>query len=87
MSYFPVFTSYIFYQIMSLQQATIKYGPSKSSVSVSSLTVFCIYTRLALQIKYVFLSRTTLGILLKFALCHFDDYDDYLKHFKLPTSI
>ena len=80
MSYFPVFTSYILYQIMSLQQATNKKnGPSKSSVSFSSLTVFCIYTRL--QIKYVFLSWTTLGILLKFALCHFDDYDDILSTF------
>ena len=86
MSYFPAFTSYIFYQIVTLQQATItKNGLSKSSVSVSSLMVFCIYTRL--QIKYIFLSWTTLGILLKFALCHFDDCDDCLKHFKLPTSI
>ena len=30
---------------------------------------------------------TTLGILLKFALFHFDDYDDYLEHFQLLTSI
>ena len=37
--------------------------------------------------KVCFLSWTTLGILLKFAFCHFDDYDDYLKHFQLPTSI
>ena len=86
MSYFPVFTSYILYQIVSLQQATTKKkGSSQSSVSVSSLMVFFIYTRL--QIKYVFLSWTTLGILLKIALCHFNDYDDYLKHFQLPTSI
>ena len=86
MSYFPVFTSYILYQIVSPQQVTNKKnGPSKSSVSVSSLMVFCIYTRL--QIKFVFLSWTTLGILLKFSLCHFDDYDDCLKHFQLPTSI
>ena len=41
MSYFPVFTSYILYQIVSQQQATIKKnGPSKSSVSVSSLHLY-----------------------------------------------
>ena len=34
-----------------------------------------------------FFSWTTLGILLKFAFCHFDDYDDYLEHFQLLTSI
>ena len=51
-SYFPEFISYI-YRIVLLQQATVKKnGPSKSSVSVLSLTVFCIYTRL--QIKYEF---------------------------------
>ena len=51
-SYFPVFISYI-YQIVLLQQATIKKnGPSKSSVSVLSLTVYCIYT--GLQIRYNF---------------------------------
>ena len=51
-SYFTMFISYI-YQIMSLHHATIKKNwPSKSSVYVPSLTVFCIYTRL--QIKYDF---------------------------------
>ena len=35
----------------------------------------------------IFFSWTTLGILLKFALCHFDDSDDYLEHFQLLTSI
>ena len=85
-SYFPVLISYILYQIVLLQQATIKKnGPSKIGLSVLSLTVFCIYTRL--QMKYVFLSWTTLGILLKFALCHFNDKDDYLEHFQLPTSM
>ena len=47
-SYFPVFISYI-YQIVLLQQGTIK-RPSKSSVPVLRLTVFCIYT--TLQKKY-----------------------------------
>ena len=51
-SYFPVYISYIC-QTLLLQQVTIKkIGPSKSSVSVVSLTVFCIYTRP--QIKYGF---------------------------------
>ena len=35
----------------------------------------------------IFFSWTALGILLKFTLCHFDDYDDYLEHFQLLTSI
>ena len=35
----------------------------------------------------IFFSWTTLRILLKFVLCHFDDYDDYLEHFQLLTSI
>ena len=39
------------------------------------------------QYSTIFFSWTTLGILLKFALCHFDDYDDYLEHFQLLTSI
>ena len=29
----------------------------------------------------------TLGIILNVALCHFNDYDDYLEHFQFPTSI
>ena len=41
-----------------------------------------------LKLDYsTFFSWTALGILLKFALCHFDDYDDYLEHFQLLTSI
>ena len=49
-SYFPVFISYIC-QILLLQVATIKnIGLSKSSVSVLSLTVFCIYTRLQIHV-------------------------------------
>ena len=48
--------------------------------SVTSVTITVAKVRF-------FFSWTTLGILLKFALCHFDDYDDYLEHFQLLTSI
>ena len=50
-SYFPAFIPYI-YHILLLQQDTIKkIGLSKSSVSVLSLTVLCIYTRLQMHVS------------------------------------
>ena len=49
-SYFPVFISYI-YQIVTTTGHNLKSGPSKSNVSVLTLTVFCIYIRLQIYVS------------------------------------
>ena len=78
---FLTFTKLCYYNSHNLK----KNGPSKSSVSVLSLTGFCIYVRL--QIKYDFSKLEDSENSIEIALCHFNYYVDYIEHFQPSTSI